>query len=93
MSRLLVTVVFCLASTAVAASTFELSDPANEIYEEKQAAAQPREVQRLEQQPFCVMDTEVDRCWCFDRNTGDQLEIAPEECVEHAEETSEKGAR
>jgi hypothetical protein len=39
------------------------------------------------------MDTEVDRCWCFDRNTGDQLEIAPEECVEHAEETSEKGAR
>ena len=93
MSRFLIVVGCCLASTALAASTFELSDPANEIYEEKQPAVQPRELQPLEEQPFCVKDTEVDRCWCFDRNTGDPLEIAPEECLEHAEETSEKGAR
>ena len=84
MPRFLFATSLCLMSTLLAAGTFELSDPANEIYQEKQAAAKPWKEQPLEDEPYCVMEAELDRCWCFDRLTGDQLEMALEECRERA---------
>lgn len=88
MLRFLFAVGFCLISTGLAASTFELSDPANEIYEEKYGAAKPWKEQPAEDEPLCVMESDLERCWCFDRLTGDQVEMALEECRERAEKSS-----
>ena len=84
MLRVLFAASFCLMSASLAAGTFELSDPANEIYEEKYGAAKPWNEQPAEDEPYCVMEFDLERCWCFDRLTGDQLEVTLEECRERA---------
>lgn len=83
MKHFLLTFALCLISSA-APATFEIADPANEMYEEWRATPRVDEYQSLESVPLCVLDTEVDRCWCFDRETGDQLDLTPEECRDRA---------
>lgn len=88
MKHLVLTLILCLI-TGAAGATFEIADPANEMYEETQATPKVDEDQPLESDPLCVMDSEVGRCWCFERQSGDRLDLSPEECRDRAAKGSE----
>ena len=88
MRRFMLAAIFCLTATGLAAGTFELSDPANEIHEEKFGEAKPWKEEPQQDDPYCVTEAELERCWCFDRLTGDKLEMSLEECRERAEKSS-----
>lgn len=88
MKHPVLTLFLCLAAGS-AGATFEIADPANDMYKEWQAAPRADEEQPLDSGPFCVVDSELDKCWCFDRNSGDQLDLSPEECRDRAAARSE----
>jgi hypothetical protein len=88
MKHLLLALALCLIS-ASAGATFEIADPANEMYEEQEAQPQVDEVPSQRSGPFCVTDAEVDKCWCFDRDTGDRVDMSEEECRGRAAERSD----
>jgi len=92
MKHLVLTLLLCLI-TGSASATFEIADPANDMYKEWQEAPKVDEEQPLDGAPLCVMDTEVDRCWCFDRESGDQLDLSPEECRARAAKQSDPEER
>ena len=88
MARFLMMLVLCgFAGTVFA--TFELADPANEMLQEQQAKARTSEQQPNATGPLCVTDADLDRCWCFDRKTGDRLAVGDEECRERAASQSD----
>ena len=73
------------------AGTFELSDPANEMYADQQAREQElaQESADLADEPtgghsaevlFCAVDSETDLCVCIDRVTIDVVEVSDAEC-------------
>lgn len=51
MTRLAWFASFCLLAGPVSAGTFEISDPANEMYEEQQAQAQAQAQAQIQDQP------------------------------------------
>lgn len=72
---------------AVPAGTFELSDPATEIYEELQnppeqqePAAEPYVTEEL----FCAVDEKDGKCWCVHKESAKVVAIEHEKCVVHA---------
>ncbi len=83
--------IFLLWPLASQAGTFELKDPAAEIYAEQQA---PPEQQEPEKDPiqakeiFCAVDEEEGKCWCVHRETAKVVTIEHEECMVHASQKS-----
>ena len=69
---------------AVPADTFELSDPAAEIYEKQQNPPKQKEpTQELSvvDKLFCAVDEEEGKCWCVHTETAKVVTIEHEECV------------
>lgn len=70
--------------------TFEIQDPAAEIYQEQQ---NPREQQQPEEQPwveeiFCAVDEAEGKCWCIHKETHQVVTVIEEECVVQAAKTT-----
>jgi len=80
MNRLALIVVLGLLS-GTTHGTFELEDPAAEIFEELQASRELQEMQAPEKEIFCVMDTDTNECFCIHKETRQVLSIAHNECV------------
>ena len=72
---------------AIPAGTFELSDPAAEIYEELQ---NPPEQQEPAKEPivveeiFCAVDEKEGKCWCVHKETAKVVALEHEQCVDLA---------
>ena len=88
MKHLVLIASLCLAASFGHADTFELSDPANEILEEKQdPEAQQRTLGESETSParlknaLCTVDTETGACSCIDQKHARKLTLTREECV------------
>ena len=70
-------------ATSVAASgTFELSDPAAEIYEEKQMTEEAQPAEQLPQGVVrCTVDTTTLECFCIDVDRARQLPMSQQACM------------
>ena len=80
MKHLWLTILLCLASTA-AQATFELRDPAGEVYEEKQEMKRSASKEKSGSSVICTMEPERGRCFCFGKETGRELPVSHEQCV------------
>lgn len=83
--------IFLLWPLASQAGTFELKDPAAEIYAEQQAPSEQQEPEKdliLVEEIFCAVDEEEGKCWCVHRETAKVVTIEHEECVIHASRKS-----
>jgi hypothetical protein len=77
----LIVALWLLTGVAVA-STFELSDPANEIYQEKQAPEEPEPSLEPSGNILCTIDTGTGECSCIDQEQAKKLTLTRDECVE-----------
>jgi hypothetical protein len=75
------TILLCLAA-CTAQATFELSDPATEIYEEIQEAKEEPAKNEQANSVLCTMDTDLEKCFCINKETGKQLPVTHEQCTE-----------
>jgi hypothetical protein len=81
------TLILLIFPLSVLAGTFELSDPATEIYEEQQ---NPPEQQEPAKEPvvvdeiFCAVDEKEGKCWCVHKETAKVVTMEHEECVDLA---------
>jgi hypothetical protein len=86
MIRLALILLLCSLSS-LAFGTFEIQDPAGDIYKEQQAS-EAKEVkldkQVLEEETFCALDTETGDCWCVHRETATVITIQHEVCITRA---------
>lgn len=80
MRRLALIVVLGLLS-GTTHGTFELEDPAAEIFEELQASRELQEMEAPEEKIFCVLDTDTNECFCIHKESRQVLSIAHNECV------------
>jgi hypothetical protein len=86
MPRLAMILLFC-SMNGLAFGTFEIQDPAAEIFAEKQAPEVNEErldEQVLEEETFCAVDTETGECWCVHKKTATVITIEHEICVARA---------
>jgi len=97
MSHVALIAALLLTAGLAQADTFELSDPANEMYAEQQAREEQRaqEESELTQAPapapapvpvttgntLCTIDTENGACTCIDKALARKLSLSQEECV------------
>jgi len=86
---------FWLLAGLAQADTFELSDPANEMYAEQKAreeqraqedsepaqAVAPAPVPAPTGNTLCTIDTENGACTCIDKALARKLSLSQEECV------------
>lgn len=79
--------VLCLLAGLANADTFELSDPANEMYEEEKTR---KEQQAQDEVPtmklpagnvLCTVDTSSGSCSCIDKELARKLPLSQQECV------------
>jgi len=88
MNHLACIAALCLLAGLVQADTFELSDPANEMYEEQKAQKEPLEPSKPHQMQLpvwnalCSIDTATGSCSCIDKNLARKLSMSQEECVD-----------
>lgn len=75
------TILLCLAAGA-AQATFELRDPATEIYEEQQEMKQAASREKPASSVICTMDSELGTCICINEQTGKELPVTHEQCIE-----------
>ena len=75
------TILLCFVAGA-AQATFELRDPAGEVYEEKQELKQETSEEKPASSVICTMDSELDACICVNKQTGEELPVTHEQCVE-----------
>jgi len=83
MNQLALIIALCLLS-GMAFATFELQDPAAQIYEEQQTAQSEPDTQHPEEETFCALDADTGKCFCVHTETGLLLTIVYEECVVRA---------
>lgn len=85
----LILLIYPLASLA---DTFELSDPAAEIYQEQQNPPEkPKEPEKdaiVIEELFCAVDETDGKCWCVHKETAKVVVIEHEQCIVHASGTS-----
>ena len=75
------TILLCLAAST-AQATFELKDPAGEIYEEIQEAKEEPVQEEQANSVLCTMDTDLEECFCINKETGKQLPVTQKQCTE-----------
>jgi hypothetical protein len=78
----------CLAAGAAQGDTFELSDPANEVFEEKPDPEaqhwtfdEPGTTAKGLKNALCTVDTETGDCSCIDQKFAKKLALTREECA------------
>jgi len=75
----LIIALYLLAGLAHA--TFELQDPAAQIYEEQQKPQEFQHQQLLKEDTFCALDSDTGKCWCVHKETGQAVTLVFEECA------------
>lgn len=87
MNRFATMLALCLLAGQAWSGTFELSDPAAEMYKEQQAQeqAQPQEEspnrETSQESVLCTVDTTSGACSCIDQVSARTLPLTREECV------------
>jgi len=79
-----ISLIFLLWPLAGMAGTFELQDPAAEIYQEQQnppESNQTGEKPVLVEEIFCAVDEKEGKCWCVHKKTAKVVTLEHEECV------------
>ena len=74
-------------------ATFELKDPAAEVYEEKQEAKKELLKEEPANSVVCTMDSELDSCICINKQTQKELPFTHEQCVEITSKLAEPADR
>jgi hypothetical protein len=92
MNRLALIIALCLL-TGMAHATFEIQDPAAQIYEEQQSAQKEPATQHLEEETFCALDADSGKCFCVHRETGLLVTIVYEECVVRASKPADENTQ
>jgi hypothetical protein len=88
MHRIVSTTLLCLLAVTASATTFELKDPAAEIYEEQNAPPQegPTQVQAMKQPGrggmHCTIDVDSGECFCIGKKSARRLPLSQQECAE-----------
>jgi len=77
----LIVALWLLTGMAVA-STFELSDPANEIYQQEQAPEEPEPSWEPSGNILCTVNTGTGECSCIDKEQAKKLTMTRDECVD-----------
>lgn len=78
-----IALLFLLAAGAHA-GTFELSDPAAEMYEENRESEERQAELERQRTAVCTLDAETDHCYCIDREKGRPVPMEREECIARA---------
>jgi hypothetical protein len=87
MKRLaLIVVLGLLAGTTH--GTFELEDPAAQIFEDLQASRDRQAMQTLEKNTFCAINTDTKECYCIHKETGQMISLAHDECMSRVSKSS-----
>lgn len=79
--------ILLLYPLAAISGTFELSDPAAEIYEEQQAPPKQQEHEKdllPVEEIFCAVDEKEGKCWCVHKETAKVVALEHEQCVDLA---------
>ena len=87
MKRLALIVMLCLLA-GMTYGTFELEDPAAQIFEELQASLDRQAMETLEENTLCAIDTDTDECICIHKETGGKILMTDNECVVRASKPS-----
>jgi hypothetical protein len=66
------------------ADTFELSDPAAEMYQDRKEWDERNAEKERQRTAVCTYDAEADNCYCIDREKGQPVAMEREECLERA---------
>lgn len=88
MQRFFFAILICVLAGTATGSTFELKDPANEIFEEQNAPPQeqPAQVQPTKQpvrgSMHCTIDIESGECFCIGKKSARRLPLSQQECAE-----------
>jgi len=89
MQRLALIALLCLPAGLACAGTFELSDPANEMYEDQQAKGEweeppyePEPRPAVSDNTLCSVDMATGACTCIDKELAKKLSMTHEECVD-----------
>lgn len=100
MQRFILTIMLCLlASAAWASGTFEVQDPAAEIYEE-QNAPEPELPATPDSPPEpqaaggmnCTVDTDSGECFCIGKASAKKLPLGQEDCAAQIHQALDKRA-
>jgi hypothetical protein len=93
MYRIVLTTALCLLAVTANGSTFELKDPAAELYEEQNAPPQeePAQAQPTKQAVrggmHCTVDIDTAECFCIGKKSARRLEFSQQECMEQLRQT------
>lgn len=80
-----------LPMTLVSAETFELSDPANEMYQEWQEEKKEMEAQSDDRDAVCAVDLDTGVCSCVDAHSEEVMLLSREECLDLVSEAAAAG--
>jgi hypothetical protein len=72
---------------SVLAGTFELSDPAAEIYKEQQTPPESKQAEeklQIVDELFCAVDEKEGKCWCVHKETAKVVALEHEQCLDLA---------
>jgi hypothetical protein len=90
MPRLTSITLLCLLAGAVFAGTFELSDPATEMYEEQHAPpeppAEPPGSEELAKSMRCTVDLDTGECFCIEKASAKKASISQVACAAMVQE-------
>lgn len=62
-------------------ATFELQDPAEQIFEEEQEQESEPTAETIGENTFCVIEMNEDECFCIHKETNDRILLAEGECL------------
>ena len=90
MFRTALIILLCLLAGLARADTFELSDPANEMYEEDHAPPEPPAEQPTESEPTqnmrCTVDLDTGECFCIEKASAKKVQMSRATCAAKVEE-------
>jgi len=82
MHRSVLTILLCLLAGSAAGETFELKDPAAEIYEEQETLPLEESTQpQLQEGMHCTVDTDSGECFCIGKKSARQAALSQAECM------------
>lgn len=79
MNRFALMVVLCLL-TGMTQATFELEDPAAQMYQAQQAMQDRLVNQTPEENTLCMVDTDTNECFCIHAESEEKIPMTDNEC-------------
>jgi len=84
MHRFALIVLLFLVAGISHAGTFELSDPAADMYKEREEWDEREAELQRQKNAVCTLDAKTDRCYCIDREHGQPVPMERDECLARA---------